>query len=146
MEYFFKTRGIAENENVNEESVISYILDGINDPSENNILLYEAHSLTELKRRLENSYKIKEDISILAGNCFLSNLGWVWRSILLALWETTNPSGTLWRSNVRNSLRIATTDEPGRCSRACSGKGVYFTCSPPGQLMSKNKGTEKGGK
>lgn len=62
-EYFYRMLEIASQAKVEISAVIQYIIDGITDDEVNKVILYDAKSITELKRKLD-IYDTKINLSI----------------------------------------------------------------------------------
>lgn len=59
-EYMFRMREIAMKNNIDDESVIGYIIDGIDDDRVNKVILYGALTFDELKLKYDAYEKYKE--------------------------------------------------------------------------------------
>lgn len=53
LEYVYQMKKIAMRGEIDEKSVVAYIIDGIPDHKANKIMLYEANTIAELRKRLE---------------------------------------------------------------------------------------------
>ena len=62
LEYFYRLKAIGQNGEVDEESLVSYIIQGIPDHSKNKMMLYESGDLNELKNKLRVYEKMKKAI------------------------------------------------------------------------------------
>lgn len=58
-DYFFSVRELASRGNIDEASVIEYVINGIPDPVNNKIILYGCKSLAELKEKLRIYEKLR---------------------------------------------------------------------------------------
>lgn len=59
LEYIYKMTALANNGNVEEEALISYIIEGIGDKGTETYILYAAKTITELKEAFKLYEKIK---------------------------------------------------------------------------------------
>ncbi|KAJ3659560.1 hypothetical protein Zmor_011244 [Zophobas morio] len=59
-EYLLKMRELASKGQIEEESVIEYVIQGINDDPEHKFLLYEAKTYVDLKKKIEVYEKIRK--------------------------------------------------------------------------------------
>lgn len=60
LQFAYRVKQTASKSNMDEESIINYIITGIYDDSTNKNILYDAKTFNELKNKLETYSKIKE--------------------------------------------------------------------------------------
>lgn len=62
-EYLIVMRGIAQKATIEEEALVEYIIDGIQDREQNKLILYGAKTITSLKEKLKmyTTFKEKEN-------------------------------------------------------------------------------------
>ena len=60
LEYVFKMKKIGSRSNIDEKSIVSYIIQGIPDTNYNKMMLFEAKTIAELRRKLETYEQFKQ--------------------------------------------------------------------------------------
>lgn len=111
IEYYYTMKGIAKKSNLDEESIIEYIIEGIQDSKHNKMVLYQANDLKELKEKLnvyakmsasvENKPKVKQ--------------------------EKTESSGS-----AKKEFRCYKCGDKDHLARNCGKEPVCFKCHKPG--------------